>query len=348
MKFFKGLLLLTASLSSFAFARSGGGGGMATGGGAGVVCRDKNAAITSVQLLDLYETQVRDRHTLIPSTGNAKTDYFQAVLRGYAAQGAEPSLIPSLSRLQAHYYSFMSSIRWTSAAVRIPLLLDQGTSVHLPKNCALEQIALFHDENKLVPEYIEMDSLLWEKLSPLHQAALIWHEVTYKYYRILGDTNSELTRAQVASVFTAYKKIPVLDGVPQTGAMICTAVNVKGDKLSRFIIYPAPVAGDQKKWIWQFVQLMGRPTNEKTFAVLDHNIPALNDTLKAIGQGDDQMAFPTVKKEEAPIVQQALVQGTFGPQLELRFESQPGEPVKISVYQKNKLLGSNFLSRCSK
>jgi len=347
MKIFMGLLLLLTSHPSFALATSEGG-GMATGGGAGVVCRDKNSAILRVELLDLYEAQVRDRLTLTLSTGHAKKDYIQAVHRVYATQGAAAALIPSVGKLQAHYDSFFRAIHWISVGKKIPLLRDQGSTISLPKNCALEQIALFHDEDGKNSENIEMDRLLWEKLPPLHQAALIWHELNYKHYRLLGDVDSEITRAEVASVFVANKKIPVHEGLPPVGAIVCIGLSPAGGKLSKFFIFPSSVAGEHGKWIWQFTQLMGRPILEKTFAVLDSNLPVFGKEFKVIGQGEAQMIFPSVRRSESSFVQKTLIKGVPGLKWELLLESQPGEPVKLSIHHKGKLLGSNFVAYCSK
>lgn len=343
MRFLLTILILMNYPRVFAFLRMSSGGGMATGGGAGVVCRDRDSNIESVQLLDLYEAQVRHR-SLVPSTGDVQKDYIDSVLRTYFLQGSSVFGPPSNSESQSHYKSFIDAIHWTARGVKIPLLRDQGEIEALPQNCYLEQIAIFHGNNVFAPEFIEMQTDLWERLPALHKAALIWHELLYKYYRLMKDSNSEYTRAEVAYIFTA-KGTPVLGDLPSS-ARSCTAYDESG-RVTQFFIFSDPFLNGKQQWRLQFTQLMGRPLLDKTFAVLEKNFPQLSNRRKSIGESEYSIIFPVIKMSERSSIQKVSLFGAYGLDLELTVEWSPNEPIALLLHRNERLLGRSFVSNCS-
>lgn len=336
MRLLLSVILLTL-ICSQAFAnllRSGG--GMATGGGSGVVCRDENSAVTSVQLLDLHEAQVQHHLTLVSGSGNSQTDYRNSVKRTYELQNYYENT-PTEKEIQDHYGLFFKSVQWTLPGSKLPLIADQGSILPLPKGCALEQIAIFHDGDR---EFIEVQTDLWQRLPTLHQAALIVHELFYKFYRILGDYSSEFTRLQVAHIFSKESK-PVLEGLP-IDAEICTAYGGPMNKITKFFIYSRPSSEGGAQWVLQFTQLMGRPLMSKTLIVLNTALPRMSQIYTGTS------AFPTALSSEAPATDFFPLHGLGYDRWTVKINWAQKKPVAIALYNNRHLQQESYLWGCVK
>ncbi len=314
------------------------GGGMATGGGSGVVCRDENFAVTSVQLLDLFEAQAQNHLTLVSSSGDSRTDYQNAVKRTYEVQKYDVNS-PTEQEIQTHYSLFFKSVHWTSPGAKLPLITDQGSIFPLPSGCALEQIAIFHDGDS---EFIELQTDLWQRLPALHQAALLVHELIYKTYRLLGDYNSEFTRIYVAQNFSQERK-SILEGI-SADAELCTAYSGSTNETTKFVIYPVPSPTEGLQWVLQFTQLMGRPLESKTWIVLHTSLPRLSPIYSSIGTS----VFPVISSDEAPMAEFFRLQGLGYENWNIKVTWSPEKPVSIGLYGDHRLQQESYLWDCTK
>lgn len=232
-------------------------GGTDTGGGGGaVVCRDANGAITSAELLDLYEIRTQGETLRVPvgDIGNEYIEYLQ--FRGLIETSTLRPLTPNAKNKAINY--FMTTLKehfQMLPSVRPQQTNDFGTLPTLPTGCKLEQLAYFSDQTLKTT----VDHEIWHRLDSLNQVALYAHEYFYRRFRLVGETDSMVVRKLVGMAFLKTPRWQVRDGMPAK-AMWCSATPADGAGESSFYIYPDADGSA----ILQFSKLMGRNTLSPT------------------------------------------------------------------------------------
>lgn len=164
-------------------------GGDVTGnGGHGVVC--EGVFRKSFYTLDLYEKIVFNQ---CHDSGGGHLDQYLNRALTWSTQ----KHVYDLRLLSSILEIIKQKIYYTSSHY-VFATTDYGLQPELPRNCSLVQLAV----------YIPQDDLLWinvdyfSKLSPLNQAALIFHEAIYYYNRVyLGKKDSSYARKVVSQAF---------------------------------------------------------------------------------------------------------------------------------------------------
>jgi hypothetical protein len=203
--------VLSLLLSASALASVGVG---SSGGGAGVVCREANNKIKSVEVLDLYEARKAGLE-LMPSTGILLTDYINATMSFRKTVGDRR---PADVELVRSFESSFKSLVFSKPGQELPRLFDEGPHASIPADCDIEQIAIWHSSG-----VVQVSTDLWAGLSTLDQAALLFHEPIYQMLRDNGEVTAVTTRNFVAHIFSARGLPPERAGF-LTGAFTCGAL----------------------------------------------------------------------------------------------------------------------------
>ena len=198
-------------------------GGECGGGGNAVVCRNAKGKITSAQLLDLYEGEKAEKlnYRMLP-VKSVKEELARAVQNFKSAAGADNDA----AKYQAQpYWYWQDSPRLGTSSVMtyfnefdrrfvvqegagLPPLDDSNPEV-VPKKrrCATERLALYLDGK------IRIDGEIWKKLDNRNKAALIFHEASYRYDRLLKQAeDSTAARRVVRRVFARQPLKSVTQG----------------------------------------------------------------------------------------------------------------------------------------
>jgi hypothetical protein len=343
-----GSLILGLALAGSPMTAWAGGVG-SSGGGVSVVCRDSQGLIQYAELLDLYEARTRYARVWA-STGTLKGDYFQAVKNTYLLQGAPESFGEKLlERVERNLGAFFAKVRYTAPGERLAWLGDTGHMIAPIAGCAYEQLAIFDDASGVV----SVDSEIWMTLKPQSQAALVQHELYYKYERELEETTSERTRELVAMVFAeAGAVIPVHGGLPAKRSHCHTSDHEPSDgraqkSVSSFYVYPSFAENGERTGLFlQFTHLMGRPMLSQTRVRLkgwDHwNL--------GLGDPEHQMSFDRMVVHEKGANRKVLVplEGEHGAARELEIEYVYRQPVRMTLLQKFKPVQSSSVDICSR
>lgn len=198
-------------------------GGVSDGGGSAVVCRAADGSVQSAELLDLFEGRIINGHSI----GVDRARPYMEIAREVAVKidkggvGRDLTGVSRITDSSGATTTRMSlwggdisldSMKWgLEAAAKMVRMLPEGvalkpvsdyTSPIVPKNCAVEQLALFQDApNRLL---IVID--IWNKLDDLNKAALMIHETLYRNLRFSDkEADSNRTRLTVALAFTSYQ-----------------------------------------------------------------------------------------------------------------------------------------------
>ncbi len=235
MKF---LIALILSIPSFSFAA-----GVLNGGGdKGIVCRDSDQEIISVETLDLYEARVQyGLEVKVKSDSYIKMAIEVLTILG-AGRGPE----------------FTKQIITLALRIdRIKKLVPEGTSLQIlddsyeivtPKNCQIEQLANYVNNGLIL-----VSGEMWHALDEVNKAALIVHETIYYEFRTeTGATNSIHARKAVAYGFSGVVLEGVKDGVPDISAILCDTYSSKNSY------------GPTKYWIY--------PDSDPTFEIIQFDI----------------------------------------------------------------------------
>jgi hypothetical protein len=194
------LFLAILFLTSSTYAATGGVDG---GGGKSVVCRDINGKIISAEVLDLYEGRVQ--YGLAPAISSDPIDQqVQAVVSRLSTGRGEP-----FSRTVMSYVDFVQTQKVLLPDGTGLLPIDDSHHVVTPKNCQVEQLANFTNQNQIL-----INGEIWNSLDNSNKAALIVHEAIYKVFRMYGATNSIRARKSVAIGFAGGTLTPIWDGTP--------------------------------------------------------------------------------------------------------------------------------------
>lgn len=198
-------LLLLGSVSAFAGVMNG-------GGGKGVVCKDSQNKITSVELLDLWEakTLFGENPTFsIPTNGyefgvrtaldKLKNSY---PFKGHGTSGRHAGCHDQdcvLGFLQDQAALFLNPNPKVLRLKGVTLeLTNDSYEVARPTDCEVQQIVNYQKGGKIL---INQD--LYEKMNILNQVALIAHESYYAMLREMAlEPNSIRTRRAIGYIMS--------------------------------------------------------------------------------------------------------------------------------------------------
>ena len=209
-------------------------GAISGGGGKGVVCRDAQGAITSVQTLDLFEAKAM--YGLNPWTSS---DSLEAQIKRAL------TVIPETSRalVSAYASQVKKNLQITPPGTVLTVINDSFETM-VPAGCAAEQLANYYNDKLIL---IAGD--LWEKMDDTNRAALIIHEALYATERLFGTTDSRRTRNIVGRLFVASTSwVDSREGIP-TDALNCAGVGSP--------LFFNAFKNSEDKWTLQF-QILGK------------------------------------------------------------------------------------------
>tara|TARA_B110001454_G_scaffold219195_1_gene251380 strand:+ start:19864 stop:20880 length:1017 start_codon:yes stop_codon:yes gene_type:complete len=203
------------------------------GGGVGVVCRNLQNDIQSVELLDLWE---------------AKTLFGQEPKQTFASAGLEGGLNLIFEKLKNSYaervvasncvdqdctYKFLKEqsnlfLQPNSKLLRLRNvtleLTEDSFEVAKPANCKIEQIVNYQASGKIL-----LNQDLFEKMDLLNQIALVAHESYYAFLRLrASEQDSVRTRRAIGYVMAGNE---FLDLAPNllTSDMTCVYQTLPND-----------------------------------------------------------------------------------------------------------------------
>lgn len=182
---FLGLMILT--ISSYAYSS----GGVDGGGGGSIVCRDAQGKITSAEILDLYEGRVQYSYIQRISQDSVDKQVEDVVERLSFGRG------PSFKSYLMSYARFVSNSKVILPDGTGLLPVNDANNIIVPKNCQIEQLANFTNQNQVL-----VNGEIYNALDNTNKAALIVHEALYKIFRMYGTTNSTRARKSVALGFS--------------------------------------------------------------------------------------------------------------------------------------------------
>ncbi|OQW53306.1 MAG: hypothetical protein A4S09_07900 [Proteobacteria bacterium SG_bin7] len=242
-------------------------GEVSSGGGQAIVCRDQLGKIEKSQVLDLYEAERRGITIRQPSD-NFEAEYSKQMLEMHRLTGEGPS---ELSDIAANLKdSFQKLYYFLPSGVRLKVVQDIGKTISPPKDCRLEQLAVYRDDQNR----IDINSEIWKSLSVVDQVALMVHESVYRDYRTAGDKTSENSRVIVGRLFAREPLTSALESLP-TDSWQCSAGFLGGlENQSRFFLYGV----NANNSVLQFTQIFGK----KTFSLLRVIVPAKIDPTKMV------------------------------------------------------------------
>ncbi|MEI6399406.1 MAG: hypothetical protein WCO71_11610, partial [Pseudomonadota bacterium] len=215
---FKGHIILAGALPALAGPITSGGvielrGPISSGGGRAIVC-EQNGAISSVELLDIFEgrSAFADQHF----AKDAKTEDEFLELAVSRLEGTAYNMWGNFKRVR-------ESVEKTKAAFHI---MNDGTVIQpiddsfeafAPANCQIRQIARYLDAGRII-----VDGTLYAKLHPLDRAALTLHEALYATDRSLtGIQDSRHARRAVSQALEVDSKIGSTLGYIPQNATFC-------------------------------------------------------------------------------------------------------------------------------
>jgi hypothetical protein len=186
-------LITLILMSATAFAGDKGNGGFS------VVCRDNAGAITSAEILDIYEGRILYKRTY-------PTD-----------QKTVPELIKgAIEKLQDYSY-FSGKLRKEILSIeKNTVFIPEGNELESTDDafppikktgCKFEQLANYTNAGEVL-----ISQEIFDKLDNLNKAALILHEAIYSIRRkSVGDTTSQTTRRLVAQLLATNSDEAVID-----------------------------------------------------------------------------------------------------------------------------------------
>lgn len=178
-------------------------GDWSSGGGNAVVCF-KDGAISSAELLDLYEARVLHGHSILNEPGDYIAVAKSAVARiasGLPTWDFPKALPPAIDKIA-------SSMKILPPGSELkPIEDSQG--IVLPKDCKLVQLARYE-----VNQDIYVNGDVWQYLDKNSRAALLVHELIYFVLRSNGETDSTNARRAVGLAFAGIQLDSVLEGLP--------------------------------------------------------------------------------------------------------------------------------------
>lgn len=274
-------------------ARSGGIG--SSGGGFAVVCRSPQGAISSIQLLDLYEARLKGAQ-LRPTQQTVDNEYKLYVnsLRA-SANDTRPATENDVAQFHTDFdLHFVLAPEGTD----IGSTDDLGTKPNVPAGCKIEQAAVYRDNENTV--YVKSD--LWNAMNAQNKVALFAHETLYLLMRQAGDHTSQIARKLVPLFFQNQKPVSQTAGVPANSPDCYAGVAAGGTKFDTHFFYYASGANSTTL---QFDNLLGRYTFSPTKVVA----PIKMDPTKIGLSSSGKIVYSVVTDPNANSVLKLPVQG---------------------------------------
>jgi hypothetical protein len=250
--------LITGLLGASALA-----GVMNGGGGKGVVCRDSQNQIKSVELLDLWEARTLFGEQPMQVGNDIETEVKSALERlkyGYPefsyhqdeeAPGGfchreECNLLEMLRELPIFFRNDPNVVRLHGVTLE---LTDDSYELARPVDCQIEQIVNYQNSGKI---YINQD--LWDRLDNLNKVSLITHEIFYSLLRSYAqEKNSVRTRRAIGYVMSGHSFTQSNPDFPNKNYLECTdqtfqkwtAFDIAYDPKRGLLIYPEIIMGSR-------------------------------------------------------------------------------------------------------
>lgn len=301
-----------------------------------VVCRDGGGNIRSARLLDVYEAEHDPTRTVLRATNDFEEDYARLVKNTYRLQGSNYFDSESTAR---NLRQFMGLVKWVELPEELPFLNDHGRTPVMLIGCNLEQLAVFYDENGRVL----IQSEIWRHLDTLNRAALVQHELFYRFERMFRETTSESSRSYVRQIVSVQGNTPVQAGI-ESAKLRCSAVTTgRSDQRQVTVFYVHQAANDMESEDvkFQFTQIAGRPLLVKgtvsipdlifeTRRVIDRT---LGPVLIAEHLGRRVETFPVITQHRSD--------------WEIRLKYVTGQPIMLTLLQGGQPLSESVLTGCS-
>lgn len=268
----------------------------AGGGGKGIVCRNADNSIKSVETLDLWEAREIHDEKLAPTTGNLGKDV-EAALRNLAKSYPIYFQDLTLDQDPEQIYKLLQNLadkflKPDDSVLRLrgKRLTDTADAMELvqPENCSPEQIVDYQPDGAQV--LVNQD--LFEKLNETNQAALIAHEAYYSFLRtVAGESNSIRVRRAVGYAFSGhqFEWQVTPNWVYAPGALFCDAVNDDSSSLNGIFGTGIIIAKDYSQVHFTSIQgteLIGH-TSVQTGSPIAHTpdglvSPAMNNSVEEL------------------------------------------------------------------
>lgn len=245
------------------------------GGGRAVVCKDSSDEIVSVESLDLYEARVQYGLTLEPEEQDLDTMLIKVGSKlEHLGQGSRNQFLVNKTDIDRTF----SKWRLLPPGTRLKPV-DDSHEVLVPAGCEIVQIANYKNQNTVL-----IVSDLWEKMSPLNQAALVFHESIYYWARFLGAEDSQRVRKVVGYLFSTEVLERVYDGLPPYGeTLFCSS---KDPELEFYVRKECEIK-EECKSIIQFVKMGPLTAYSKTVM----SLPIIfYDTISGEGEFPENMS----------------------------------------------------------
>lgn len=319
-----------------------------SGGGAALVCRTPEGKISYAELLDLYEARTVLRFPLVQPTGSVQQDYFLAAANTYRLQGALGLAEKERENINESLRRFFDIAQMTAPGVKLPVLKDLGETPRIPDGCALEQLAIFHDET---PNRVEIDTEIWNSLDSVNRAALVSHEAHYAYERKLLERTSVLSRAFVGYIYAVSGVVePVRTGIPD-GSLKCLSEDFRyrqrpssgSERLSSFDVYPIMTPEGMGMRL-QFGQIAGRP--ELTKATIE--IPGVNFAVKPGWDASGENPVAIVTEADKNVHLEIPLRGGMRKDVSVEVAYVTGSPVRLSFKVNGAVISEETLTSCGK
>lgn len=226
-------LILLALLSIGSVAQAAGGTEVG-GGGKGVVCRNSDGTVRSVELLDLWEArtlygrqiQISDApvaeqvSAVIKNMSRVHVPSFDSIPYNELQSEVTTALIEQAANVFLGKPAPYISVKWLRGTTLTQT--DDSFEDARPTDCAVEQIATY--KNAVMNSTFLVNHDLFDKMDKTNQAALIIHEAFYSAYRSPNMVTKSSVRARraVGYLFAGGK----IDAEPDatTPHQICHAV----------------------------------------------------------------------------------------------------------------------------
>ena len=162
------------------------------GGGRGVVCKNTDGSIASVELLDFFEGKNLEGYTIPDRAG----DYHTIIQNEFVQKTKDR---PHLSYLSKEWLPKVNNgLKILPPGFRLEKVEDSGEIFNLPSNCTIEQLANFQGISRI---FVVGD--FWNKMSETSKAGLVVHELLWFVERFTGVESSSRTRRTVARYFAS-------------------------------------------------------------------------------------------------------------------------------------------------
>lgn len=144
-------------------------GGQTSGGGPGIVCRESDKSLRSVEPLDLYEGKILRGLVYPPWEGTRD----EILAQWTAAFSFHETIKRDLPQAIAHIKSVWQELPEDVTIQASPDIWGDSAVV-MPSGCTIELIGFYQKDGKL-----RVSPSLYKALTPMQQAAFLMHEAAY-------------------------------------------------------------------------------------------------------------------------------------------------------------------------